>query len=55
MIKLEVSKEPDDEMIATVEAIINGLRFGSDELDLVRLEDTEFQEKMDELAADLRN
>lgn len=52
VIKLEMSKEPDDEMIATVEAIINGLRFGSDELDLVRLEDTEFQEKMDELAAD---
>ena len=51
VIKLEVSKEPDDEMIATVEAIINGLRFGSDELDLVRLEDTEFQGKMDELAA----
>ena len=43
VIKLEMSKEPDDEMIATVEAIINGLRFGSDELDLVRLEDTEFQ------------
>lgn len=52
VIKLEMSKEPDDEMIETVEAIINGLRFGSDELDLVRLEDTEFQEKMDELAAD---
>ena len=51
VIKLEMSKDPDDEMIATVEAIINGLRFGSDELDLVRLEDTEFQEKMDELAA----
>ena len=51
VIKLEMSKEPDDEMIATVEAIINGLRFGSDELDLVRLEDTEFQGKMDELAA----
>lgn len=42
VIKLEMSKEPDDEMIETVEAIINGLRFGSDELDLVRLEDTEF-------------
>ena len=27
VIKLEMSKEPDDEMIATVEAIINGLRF----------------------------
>ena len=51
VIKLEMSKEPDDEMIETVEAIINGLRFGSDELDLVRLEDTEFQGKMDELAA----
>lgn len=51
VIKLEMSKEPDDEMIATVEAIIDGLRFGSDELDLVRLEDTEFQGKMDELAA----
>ena len=48
MIKLEMSKEPDDEMIETVEAIINGLRFGSDELELVRLEDTEFQGKMDE-------
>ena len=51
VIKLEMSKEPDDEMIETVEAIINGLRFGSDELELVRLEDTEFQGKMDELAA----
>ena len=29
VIKLEMSKEPDDEMIETVEAIINGLRFGS--------------------------
>ena len=51
VIKLEVAKEPDDELIAKVEAIINGLRCGSDELNLVRLEDTEFQEKMDELAS----
>ena len=51
VIKLEEAEEPNDQLIAKVEAIINGLRYGSDDLDLVRLGDAEFQNKMDELAA----
>ena len=36
-------------MIADIDAFIAGLRFGSDELSLVRLNDDAFQRKMQEL------
>lgn len=42
---------PQDEMIADVEGYIEGLRFGSEELDLVSLDDKAFQAKMEELDA----
>ena len=49
IIKLEVAKEPQDEMIESVSSFIEGLRYGSDELNLVRLDDHAFQNKMKEL------
>ncbi len=36
-------------MIADIDALIDGLRFGSDELSLVRLNNDAFQSKMQEL------
>ncbi len=38
-------------MIADINAYIDGLRNGSSELDLVRLDDRDFQDKMTELAS----
>ena len=49
IIKLEDAKEPQDEMIESVASFIEGLRYGSDELNLVRLDDHAFQNKMKEL------
>ena len=49
IIKLEDAKEPQDEMIESVSLFIEGLRYGSDELHLVRLDDRAFQKKMKEL------
>ena len=49
IIKLEDAGMPQDEMIADVEGYIKGLRFGSEELDLVSLDDKAFQAKMEEL------
>ena len=49
IIKLEDAKEPQDEMIESVASFIEGLRYGSDELNLVRLDDHAFQIKMKEL------
>lgn len=49
IIKLEDAKEPQDEMIESVASFIEGLRYGSDELNLVRLDDRAFQNKMKEL------
>lgn len=49
IIKLEDAKEPQDEMIESVSSFIEGLRYGSDELNLVRLDDKAFQNKMKEL------
>lgn len=40
---------PQDDMIADVKGYIKGLRFGSEELDLVSLDDKAFQAKMEEL------
>ena len=50
IIKLEDAGQPQDGMIADIDAFIAGLRYGSDDLDLVRLNDTDFQNKMTELA-----
>ena len=49
IIKLEDARIPQDEMIADVEGYIEGLRFGSEELNLVSLDDKAFQAKMEEL------
>ncbi len=50
MIKLEDAGEPQDKMMNTICSYIEGLRMGSDELNFVRLDDKDFQDKMDELA-----
>ena len=49
IVKLEISGQPQDGMIADIDAFIDGLRFGSDELNLVRLNNDAFQSKMQEL------
>lgn len=49
IIKLEDAGQPHDEMIDSVSSYIKGLRYGSEELNLVRLEDKAFQSKMKEL------
>ena len=50
MVKLEISGEPQDKMYQTISSYIEGLRNGSKELSFVRLDDIDFQNKMDELA-----
>lgn len=50
MVKLEISGEPQDQMYETISSYIEGLRYGSDELNFVRLADKDFQNKMEELA-----
>ena len=47
IIKLENAQKPQDEMIREVDAYIDGLRHGSDKLNLVRLDDKAFQDKME--------
>ena len=49
IIKLEDAGKPQDGMIQDIDAFIDGLRNGSDELNLVRLDDKAFQNKMEEL------
>lgn len=49
IIKLEDAGQPQDGMIDDVSSFIEGLRFGSDDLNLVRLDDDAFQTKMEEL------
>lgn len=49
IIKLEDAGQPHDEMINSVSSYIKGLRYGSEKLNLVRLEDKAFQSKMREL------
>ena len=49
IVKLENMQSPQDEMLEEVESIIIGLRYGSDDLNLVRLDDSAFQDKMQEL------
>ncbi len=52
IVKLEDAQVPQDKLISAVDSYIDGLRFGSDDLDLVRLDDGAFQEKMAELDGD---
>ena len=49
MVKLEISGQPSDMIYETITSYIEGLRYGSDELNFVRLEDAAFQSKMAEL------
>ena len=49
IIKLEISGQQEDGMILDIESFIDGLRNGNEELGLVRLNDTDFQDKMQEL------
>ena len=51
IIKLEITGSPQDGMIADIDAFINGLEKGNSELNLVRLDDADFQAKMQELDA----
>lgn len=58
IVKLEISGTPEDDLLGDVASYIDGLRFGSSELDLVRLDDADFQTKMTALSGefdDLRN
>ena len=50
IVKLENAGLPQDGMIDDVTSFIAGLRFGSNELQLVRLNDVNFQNKMAELS-----
>ena len=49
MIKLEDAEEPQDKMMNTISSYIQGLREGSNDLNLVCLDDKDFQSKMEEL------
>lgn len=49
MVKLEISGAPQDKMYETISSCIEGLRNGSEKLNFVRLDDEDFQTKMDEL------
>ena len=58
IVKLEISGTPEDDLLGDVASYIEGLRFGSSELDLVRLDDADFQAKMTALSSefdDLKN
>ena len=58
IVKLEISGTPEDDLLGDVASYIEGLRFGSSELDLVQLDDADFQAKMIALFSefdDLRN
>ena len=58
IVKLEISGTPEDALLGDVAAYIEGLRFGSSELDLVRLDDADFQATMTALSSefdDLKN
>lgn len=50
IVKLEDAGLPQDDLLKAVDSYINGLRYGSDDLNLVRLDDDEYQAKMTELA-----
>ena len=46
---VEISGAPQDKMYETISSYIEGLRNGSEKLNFVRLDDEDFQTKMDEL------
>lgn len=48
IVKLEDAGQPQDDLLKAVDSYINGLRYGSDDLNLVRLDDDEYQAKMSE-------
>ena len=50
IVKMEDAGLAQDKMIESVDSYIDGLRYGSDDLDLVRLDDEAYQAKMTELA-----
>ncbi len=52
VIKLELSTQQENEMIHDIRTFIDGLRNGNDELNLVHLNDVDFQNKMQELDDD---
>lgn len=49
IVKLEDAGQPQDDLLKAVDSYINGLRYGSDDLNLVRLDDDEYQAKMTSL------
>ena len=58
IVKMEDAGIPQDKLIEAVDSYIDGLRYGSSELNLVRLDDDTYQAKMTELSDsfdDLRN
>ena len=58
IVKMEDAGIPQDKLIGAVDSYIDGLRYGSSELNLVRLDDDTYQAKMTELSDcfdDLRN
>ena len=52
IVKLEDAGQPQDDLLKAVDSYINGLRYGSDDLNLVRLDDDEYQAKMTDPAKD---
>ena len=46
LVKMEIAGQPQDGMLSDVESFIHGLRYGDDQLDIVRLDDAAFQDKM---------
>ena len=50
IVKMEDAGLAQDKLIEAVDSYINGLRYGSDDLDLVRLDDDAYQAKMTELS-----
>ena len=45
IVKLEISGTPEDDLLGDVASYIEGLRFGSSELNLARLDDADFQKQ----------
>lgn len=52
IVKLEISGTPEDDLLGDVASYIEGLRFGSSELNLARLDDADFQTKMTALSGE---
>lgn len=55
MVKLEISGNNADAIIATLDGYIDGIKNGSEKLQLVRIEDEDFQDKMMLLSAEWRH